>query len=277
VLAGLEALAEVEYGSLLVRADTVEVTGVTGSQETRGRITQILSGKLGQGQTFRVNVRYDEALDPIASLPTPEECAADVNAVIARTKITFTPASAELATDARPVLDELAAILTACPPMQLEIAGHTDAQGSEGGNKALSQARAEAVLLALQGRRVDISGMTAVGYGESNPIADNGTEEGREANRRIEFVLKGVPGAEVAAAPGEGAVAAPADPAAPAEAGVAATAAPATGEGPAEAAPAAGPAAGPDFSGDTSPSVAPTEKTIRPLPRPEDLEAGEDQ
>jgi OOP family OmpA-OmpF porin len=273
VLAGLEALAEVEYGSLLVRADTVEVTGVTGSQETRGRITQILSGKLGQGQTFRVNVRYDEALDPIASLPTPEECAADVNAVIARTKITFTPASAELATDARPVLDELAAILTACPPMQLEIAGHTDAQGSEGGNKALSQARAEAVLLALQGRRVDISGMTAVGYGESNPIADNGTEEGREANRRIEFVLKGVPGTEVAAAPGEGAVAAPADPAAPAEAGVAATAAPATGEGPAEAAP----AAGPDFSGDTSPSVAPTEKTIRPLPRPEDLEAGEDQ
>ena len=255
VLAGLEALSLVEHGSLLVRADTVEVTGVTGSTETRGKITQILSGKLGQGQTFRVNVRYDEALDPIASLPTPEECAADVNAVIARTKITFTPASAEIATTARPVLDELAGILTACPPMQMEIGGHTDAQGSEGGNLALSQARAEAVLLALQGRRVDITGFTAVGYGESTPLADNETEAGREANRRIEFVLKGVPTVETL----------PLDAVPPAPEAVA--------EGAAATAEAAAPAVVPE---DTSPSVAPTEKTIRPLPRPADLKAADE-
>ncbi|MBA3910011.1 MAG: hypothetical protein C0524_08990 [Rhodobacter sp.] len=249
VLAGLEALAEVEHGSLLVRADTVEVTGVTGSLETRGRITQILSGKLGQGHTFRVNIRYDEALDSSASLPTPEECAADVNRVIARTKITFPPSSAEIAATARPVLDELSAILVACPPMQLEIGGHTDAQGSESGNQALSQARAEAVLVALQGRRVDISGMTAVGFGEATPIADNDTEAGREANRRIEFVLKRAPEAVVETSP-------EAEPTAK----VTATAELAN-------------EVGPDFSSDTSPSVAPTEKTIRPRPRPEDLEA----
>ncbi|MFC3084849.1 OmpA family protein [Tabrizicola soli] len=238
VLAGLQALSLVDNGALLVRADTVEVTGVTGSTEARGKITQILSGELGQGQTFRVNVRYDEALDPVASLPTPEECAADVNRVIARTKITFTPASAEIATTARPVLDELAGILTSCPPMQLEIGGHTDAQGSEGGNQALSQARAEAVLLALQGRRVDISGMTAVGYGESQPIAENDSDAGREKNRRIEFVLKGHPAPTPAV----------------------------------ETTGAAG-TAGAGAALDTSPSVAPTEKTIRPLPRPDDLAA----
>lgn len=246
VLAGLEALAQVENGNLLVRSDLVEVTGVTGSQSARSRITQILSGKLGQGQTFRVNVRYDEALDPIASIPTPEECAADVNAVIARTKITFTPASAEIASTARPVLDSLAEILVNCPPMTMEIGGYTDAQGSEGGNQALSQARAEAVLVALQGRRIDVSGITAVGYGETNPIADNSTEAGREANRRIEFVLKG---SHTAAASADAPAAAPAQP---------------DTEG------------GPDFSGDSSPSVAPTEKTIRPLPRPADAEAQED-
>ena len=168
--------------------------------------------------------------------------------MIARTKITFTPSSAEIATTARPVLDELASILTNCPPMKMEIGGHTDSQGSEGGNQALSQARAEAVLLALQGRRVDVSGMTALGYGEAKPIADNGTEAGREANRRIEFVLQGAPQA-VAEASSEPAAA--------------------------EAAPAEGAAAGPDFSGDTSPSVAPTEKTIAPKPRPEGLKAEE--
>ena len=250
VLAGLKALAEVDNGKLLVRADTVEVTGVTGSTAARGKITQILSEGLGQGQTFKVNVRYDEALDPIASLPTPEECAADVNAVIARTKITFTPSSAEIATTARPVLDELATILAACPPMQMEIGGHTDAQGSEGGNQALSQARAEAVLLALQGRRVDVSGMTATGYGEARPIADNDTDAGREANRRIEFVLKGAQ-------------------AAVADSGAGTSVAPA----PTAAEDAAAP--GPDFSGDSSPSVAPTEKTLAPKPRPEGLKAEE--
>jgi OOP family OmpA-OmpF porin len=258
VLAGLKALAEVDEGRLLVRSDLVEVTGVTGSTSARGRITQVLSEELGQGETFKVNVRYDEALDPLAALPTPEECAADVNAVIARTKITFTPASAEIATTARPVLDELATILTNCPAMQMEIGGHTDSQGSEGGNQALSQARAEAVLMALQGRRVDVSGMTAKGFGEAQPISDNGSEEGREANRRIEFVLKGVPGAAEAVIEPAGAT--PADPAAAAPA--------AEGETP---------VAGPDFSGDTSPSVAPTEKTIAPKPRPEGLTAEEDQ
>ena len=270
VLAGLEALSLVDNGSLLVRADTVEVTGVTGSMETRGKITQILSGKLGQGQTFRVNVRYDEALDPIASLPTPEECVADVNTVTTRTKITFTPASAELATSARPVLDQLAAILIACPPMQIEIGGHTDSQGSEGGNQALSQARAEAVLLALQGRRVDISGMTAKGFGESTPIADNETEEGREANRRIEFLLKGVPAAAPAAVPADTPPQAAAETTAPPESPAAADPDPAPDPAPDAA---AALTEGPDFSADTSPSVAPTEKTLRPLPRPEDLKA----
>lgn len=280
VLAGLAALAEVEHGSLLVRADLVEVIGVTGSLETRRKITQILAGKLGQGQTFRVNVRYDEALDPVASLPTPEECAANVNAEIMRTKIIFTPASAELASTARPVLDALAAILTKCPPMQMEIGGHTDSQGSEDGNKRLSHDRAEAVLLALQGRRVDTSGMTAVGYGEATPISDNETEAGREKNRRIAFVLQGPPPqAELGGAGGdarlEGSAEPDADPS-PAAVGVEPAVDSAAPVADADATP--GSAGGTqDFAGDTSPSVAPVEKTIRPLPRPEGLAAKENQ
>jgi OOP family OmpA-OmpF porin len=175
------------------------------------------------------------------------------------TRAGFTPASAEIATTARPVLDELAAILSNCPAMQMEIGGHTDSQGSEGGNQSLSQARAEAVLMALQGRRVDVSGMTATGFGEAQPIADNGSEAGREANRRIEFVLKGAPGAAPAPEPAAETAAEPSNVAAAPEA------------------PPQSPVAGPDFSGDTSPSVAPTEKTLAPKPRPEGLTAEENQ
>lgn len=240
VLAGLEALAVLNDGSLLVRADLVEVKGVAGSQDARAKVTQILSGKLGQGQTFKVDVTYDKALDPFAALPTPQECAALVAAVVKAQKITFTPGSAEISSDSLPVIARLADVLKNCPGLPMEIGGHTDAQGSETGNKALSQARAEAVLLALQGRRVDVSAMRAVGYGEGVPIADNGTEEGREANRRIEFVLKVTDAAVVVETEDAG-----------------------EGAGEEDAA-----AAAPDFSGDTSPSVAPTEKTIRPKERP---------
>lgn len=248
VLAGLQALGELDNGTLLVRADTVEVKGVTGSQSAKVRISQILSEKLGQGQTFRVDVKYDKALDPLAGIPTPEECAQDVDDVVARQKITFTPGSAEIAAAANGVMKALADVLKSCPGIKLEVAGYTDAQGSEEGNRALSQARAETVVLALQGRQIDVSGMVAKGYGEADPLADNGTEEGREANRRIEFRLIGAPKPVSADA-----------------AKAAATAA--QGSDSATAA-----SEGPDFSGDTSPSVAPQKKTISPKPRPKKSE-----
>lgn len=189
VLAGLQALAELDHGTLLVRPDTVEVAGISGSQQAPARISQLLSDRLGQGQTFKVIVRYDKALDPLAALPTPQDCLDAMNSVVAIKKITFDPGSAELDNASAAVMDALSKALKNCNGVKIEIAGHTDAQGSEGGNLALSQARAEAVMVALQGRQVDVSGMRAVGYGEGIPLADNGSEAGRVANRRIEFTL----------------------------------------------------------------------------------------
>ena len=124
--------------------------------------------------------------------------------VLAKQKITFPPGSAEIDAATGQLMTRLADAMNECTALPLEIAGHTDSQGSEEGNRALSQARADAVLLALQGRRVEVSEMRAVGYGEARPIADNETEEGREANRRIEFTLIGAPVAPVALAAAEG-------------------------------------------------------------------------
>ncbi|MDT8857125.1 OmpA family protein [Paracoccaceae bacterium Fryx2] len=291
VLAGLESLAQLAEGTLLVRADTVEVAGVTGSQDARARIAQLLSAKLGQGQTFKVAVTYDERLDPLAALPSPQECVSRLNAVLAANKITFAPGSAEIDGAAGVTLDALTGILGECPELKLEIAGHTDSQGSEEGNRALSQARAEAVLLALQGRRAPVLGLTALGYGETRPLADNGSEAGREANRRIEFTLLESGEAADDADPAAASADAPAD-APGAESTDSAPAAGAVPEGrtgpdgaaavaPDAAAPPAPPAAAendarapvtpagdPDFSGDDSPSVAPAEATLKPRPRP---------
>lgn len=193
VLAGIDALSSLTEGRLVVRADMVEVQGVTGSQEARERISQVLSGQLGPGQTFKVDVRYEEALDPLAALPAPAQCVAGLNGIVNARKISFNPGSAEIDGSARGTLDALATLLHDCPGLAVEVSGHTDSQGSEGGNLALSQARAEAVLAALRGRRVPVEAFIAQGYGEADPVDDNATEAGREANRRIAFTLIGAP------------------------------------------------------------------------------------
>ncbi len=190
-LAGLEALGHLATGKVAVRPDVVEVTGSTGEKAASTEISRLLSEKLGSAEDYRVDVTYVEALDPAAAMPTPQECAADINAVLADNKITFAPGSAEIERGSLETVDRIAEIVKTCPDVAMEIGGYTDSQGREEMNKALSQRRAEAVVSALLARRVLTTNLTAYGYGEEYPIADNDTEEGREANRRIEFSLVG--------------------------------------------------------------------------------------
>lgn len=189
VLSGIEALSHLAHGAVVVRPDQMAVSGRTGSQTAPDDISRMLIAQLGAEAPFDIAVTYDEALDPIAALPTPEECVAKISDISTRLKINFEPGSDTLVSDARRALDEIADVLRRCPRLELEIAGYTDNQGGEEMNLRLSQNRANAVVTALRARRVPTSSFTAVGYGEADPVADNGTAAGREANRRIEFSL----------------------------------------------------------------------------------------
>lgn len=202
VLAALEALSELSIGSVVVEPATLRIAGETGDAGANAEIARLLAEKLGEGARFEIEVAYRQELDPVAALPTPEDCVAGVNRILAAEKITFAPGSAEIAGDALDTLDRIAEALKGCDSVPMEIGAHSDSQGREEMNLALSQSRAESVLSALQARRVLIGNLTAVGYGEANPIADNGTEEGREANRRIEFTLNSPDGAAEEAAGG---------------------------------------------------------------------------
>ncbi len=189
VLAGLDALSSLSNGAMIVTADSVKLSGNTGEQNARAALSGLLSEKLGKGEEFDIDVQYLERLDPTLAIPTPEECVAKIVEIIGDRKITFEPSSATLDESAKDIMDEIAELLKICGDIPLEIQGHTDSQGREIMNQELSQARAESVLDALRQRRVLTSAYDATGYGEANPIADNETEEGREANRRIEFRL----------------------------------------------------------------------------------------
>ena len=189
VLAGLDALAVLSNGAVTVTPGNVTVMGNTGNPDAKALISRLLSEKLGETQTFGIDVTYQKILDPVAGIPTPEECIEEINAIQAERKIGFEPGSDTIDGASRKTVDDIADVLKKCGPFKLEIAGHTDSQGRESMNQQLSQARAQAVLNGLRSRRVLTSSFSAVGYGETEPIADNGTEDGREANRRIEFRL----------------------------------------------------------------------------------------
>lgn len=96
-----------------------------------------------------------------------------------------------LRSEAREKLARLAGIVIATPGLRLEVEGHADAIGSDEYNQALSVRRAESVRSFLVGNSVDASTIVARGFGESQPLADNGTEAGRQQNRRVEIVVSG--------------------------------------------------------------------------------------
>lgn len=187
VLTALDALSYLTNGVVRVSPDEMHISGLTGQAEAGSAISGMFSEKLGEGAQYTIDVDYREELDPVASLPTPEECEARIATIQEARKISFEPGSANIDADGSDIMDDIAEILKTCGEITMEIGGHTDSQGREVMNQQLSQERAQTVLNELRMRRVLTASISAVGYGESQPIADNGTEEGREANRRIEF------------------------------------------------------------------------------------------
>ena len=95
-------------------------------------------------------------------------------------KATLTPESSR-------TLDEVAESMSIWDTITVEIAGHTDSVGADDYNQRLSQARAETVLNYLAGKGIGRDRMSAVGYGETKPVADNATDAGRAKNRRVEL------------------------------------------------------------------------------------------
>lgn len=189
VIAALESMAALKNGSVTVTPDLVRITGTSGDRHASGKAAATLSERLGAGAAYELAVRYDERLDPLLDLPSGEECVAGLNTVMSESAIGFEPSKSIIAGDPAETLGRLSGIMADCSDFQIELGGHTDSQGSEGFNADLSRARAQAVLTAMNEDGIDTANLTARGYGESQPVTTNETEEGREANRRIEFRL----------------------------------------------------------------------------------------
>lgn len=158
-----------------------------------GEADEILaSAAIGAGIGAGVGTYMDRQEEKLAQIPgtTVERVGDDMLLVQFESDILFAVDSASLNPISRTTLDEVAAVLVEYGKTAVIVQGHTDATGAEEHNQSLSERRARSVVNFLIGRGIDRGRLVAVGYGESQPIATNGTATGRRLNRRVNILLK---------------------------------------------------------------------------------------
>jgi OmpA-OmpF porin, OOP family len=104
--------------------------------------------------------------------------------------INFDTGKAELKQDGVAAVKEIATLMKANPTLKLSVEGHTDNVGDATSNKKLSEARAKSVTAAIVASGIEAARLSAAGFGQDKPVADNRTDEGRAKNRRVELVKK---------------------------------------------------------------------------------------
>lgn len=102
--------------------------------------------------------------------------------------IRFETGKAAILPDSESVLGEIVKLLQQNPDLKLRVEGHTDNQGNAAANQSLSEKRAQAVVAWLTAHGVEAARLTAKGWGQTKPVEDNSTEDGRAKNRRVELV-----------------------------------------------------------------------------------------
>jgi outer membrane protein OmpA-like peptidoglycan-associated protein len=142
----------------------------------------------GAGSEYRLTVSEREAMkQEISVTELVDKLAKDGFVAL---YINFETGKSTIAPDSAATLDAAAAALNSAATLRVEVAGHTDNVGTPEANLKLSQDRAQAVMAALTERGIKADRLTAKGYGQAAPAADNRTEEGRAKNRRVELVKK---------------------------------------------------------------------------------------
>lgn len=178
--------------SFALSGDTVTINAANASENSK--LAERLKTLFGTGVTVVTPVPADPteaAAYELANINPNAVKTEDVIHALNLQVINFATSSSEIPTENKAVLDKAAMLIKTIPALKLNISGHTDSTGNTKNNLALSTSRAKSVAAYLVSQGVPAASITAKGFGSSQPIADNATEEGKHKNRRIAFAIEG--------------------------------------------------------------------------------------
>ena len=186
VVPALGALSRLSTGTLVVSDREVKLSGDALYDAAAAQIRAGLGKDFPQGWQFKADI----SVKPPAAPVDATVCQQLLSDLLAKGRIRFESGRATIDPDSAGLLDRLVETALRCPSVNIEIAGHTDGDGEDGFNQALSEKRAQAVVDYLVKAGLPASRFTAIGYGSTQPVASNDTDEGKAQNRRIDFVVR---------------------------------------------------------------------------------------
>lgn len=177
---------DVNNGGLSVEKNSISLLGQVASEEIKTRVYKDASVAFP-------NTTINNLLTVGGATVSAEQAAtqAQINEQIAGKIVEFATGSDQLTDKGKAVLDELVPIFQGRGDTNFEVGGHTDNQGNDAANMSLSQRRAATVKAYLVSKGLTDTRFTTKGYGETQPVASNDTDDGRQRNRRIGFTVTG--------------------------------------------------------------------------------------
>ena len=186
VVPALGALSRLSTGTLVVTDREVKLSGDALYDAAAAQIRAGLGRDFPAGFQFKPDISIKPASAPVDATV----CQQLFSELLGKGKIRFEPGRANIDPDSAGLLDRLIETALRCPSANIEVGGHTDANGEDAANQALSEKRAQAVVDYLVKAGLPGNRFTAVGYGSTQPVGSNETDEGKAQNRRIEFLVR---------------------------------------------------------------------------------------
>ena len=191
IIAGCKSMNKTQKGAAIGTAGGAAAGAVIGRAAGNTALGAIIGAAVGGVTGAVIGRKMDKQAEEIEkNVPGAKvERVGEGIVVDFSEKILFAYDKSDLNSSAEGNLNKLVTILKEYPDTNIEVQGHTDSNGSDDYNMKLSERRAAAVSAYLRGRGVAGSRLTTKGYGESAPVADNGSDEGRAQNRRVTFLI----------------------------------------------------------------------------------------